>query len=271
MKATVVTALFDIGRKEFDGRGMEEYYEWFSKTLKLSCSMVIYCEESLNSFILENRPEGRETKIINQRLDEVPYFHLKPKMDELLNKAEYQAKVKDPHRIECKTSLYSIIQFSKFPWLNNAAEQNYFDTDYFVWMDAGFSRLVGDFDFGSSKDFPGNQFMNEISKHPGKSLIQAYVYPYSDLFSAERLPTEYFNDNRSYVMGGLFGTDRDGAKKLHKMIDEVLTCKMLPNDLLGNDQIALGYLLKERVSDFLVLVNVNTVHRNFELFYQMAQ
>ena len=123
---------FDIGRKDLDGRGMEQYYEWFADTLKLSCPMVIYCEESSNSFIEKHRPADRETKIINQKLEEIPYYCLKDRIDKLLVEDDYQKRIKDPGRIECKTSLYSIIQYSKFPWVERAAVENHFDSDYFV-------------------------------------------------------------------------------------------------------------------------------------------
>ena len=52
----------------------------------------------------------------------------------------------DPARIECKHAMYSIIQYSKFPWVKKAIELNPHDSDYFFWLDAGGSRLFDGFD-----------------------------------------------------------------------------------------------------------------------------
>ena len=38
----------------------------------------------------------------------------------------------DPERIECKQAMYPIIQYSKFPWLTQAAAMNPHGSDYFL-------------------------------------------------------------------------------------------------------------------------------------------
>ena len=84
MKATIVTALYDIGREKIDGRGMEQYYMWFEKTLHIQCPMVIFCEQKHVKFIKDNRPKNLQTKIVVQELEEIPYYYLKPRMDQIL-------------------------------------------------------------------------------------------------------------------------------------------------------------------------------------------
>jgi len=265
---TIVTALYDIGREKIDGRSMEKYFEWFSKTLLFNCPMVIYCDESLNSFVKKNRPGHLLTKIINQKLEEIPYFYLKDKIDNIISSADYKKKIKDPERIECKTSLYSIIQYSKFPWVLYAAEQNFFNSDYFFWLDAGASRFVPDVEISTS-DFPGNRFSNQIKNHSGKSLFQMYVASYPDLaFHDGELPQDYLFDNRSFVWGGMFGVDIEGIKKVNLLIEDLLTKDMIKNNNINNEQIAIGYLLKKFPEDFILLKNDYRYHRNFELMYQ---
>ena len=268
MKATIVTALFDIGRNDIDGRGMSQYYEWFANTLKISCPMVIYCDESLNSFIEKHRPEGRQTKIINQKLDEIPYYYLKEKMDRILEDPDYKKNIKDPNRIECKTSLYSIIQYSKFPWVEKAAIENHFNSDYFVWMDAGISRHAPDLDL--SQEIPGKNFSQTISQHTGKTLYQLYTSPYPDLVNG-KMSEDYFWDNRSFVWGGMFGVDRFGAITLKALMEDVLVNLMINKGKLNNEQLAAGYLIKKNSGAFLVLQNKSQIHRNFEILYQIFQ
>ena len=268
MKATVVTALFDIGRKDVDGRGMEQYYEWFAGTLKMSAPMVIYCDESLNSFIRENRPPGRETKIVNQKLEEVPCYFLKEKIDAVLSSEDYVDRIKDPGRIECKTSLYSIIQYSKFAWVERAAVENHFDSDYFFWMDAGISRHAPDLDL--TQPLPGSIFGNQIKEHSGKVLYQMYVSPYPDLVNGT-MTEDYFWDNRSFMWGGLFGVDKFGSIALKAWCDEVLQNLMINSGRMNNEQLAIGYLAKKVPGAFLILQCNAHQHRNFEIMYQIFQ
>lgn len=263
---TIVTALYDIQREKFDGRKMSEYLEWFSKTLKLNCPMVIYCDDSLNEFITNNRPASLKTKIVNQKLEEIPYYYLKSKIDAILENELYRSKVKDGHRIECQTSLYSIIQYSKFAWVKDASEKNYFNSDYFLWMDAGLSRFMPSFDV--HEQFPGSNFLARVKESPSKPLFQVYMLPYSDLYSAKDLTTDYFYDNRSYVMGGMFGADKNAISWLKEKVELVLTEEMISQSKFNNEQIAIGYLLKKHPDSFLLLRNHNQVHRNFELVYQ---
>ena len=58
----------------------------------------------------------------------------------------------DPERIECKHAMYSIIQYSKFPWVKEAIEMNPHKSTYFFWLDAGGSRFYEGYDL--NKEYP---------------------------------------------------------------------------------------------------------------------
>jgi hypothetical protein len=88
-KTTVVTSLYDIGRNKIDGRTWDQYLEWFSETLKIKSPMVIFVDESLMDFVKSKR-EGLETEIIVQPLTEIPYYHLKDKIDGIISGGGYR-------------------------------------------------------------------------------------------------------------------------------------------------------------------------------------
>ena len=125
MSTLIITSLFDIQRDtKGDGRTINDYLLWFSKTLKLNCDMVIYTEEKFEDFVKENRKNtSSKTYIKIQKLDD-----------------QYLQKIKDPKRIECYLPEYNVIQYSKFGWLKNSSDEltNY---DFYFWMDAGCSRF----------------------------------------------------------------------------------------------------------------------------------
>ena len=127
-KVTVVSALFDIER--VDGRPWEEYLKWFDEFLKLKVPMILYVSQDVAEFIGEKRNDI-PTDIIVQTVDEIPYYHLKDEIQDILDSDEYKENISDPDRIECKQAMYSVIQYSKFPWLKLAVEDNPHDSDYF--------------------------------------------------------------------------------------------------------------------------------------------
>ena len=124
-EVTIVSALFNIERENMDGRKWEEYLEWFDITLKLKCPMYLFITEDVREFV-EKRRTKIPTEIIVQTIEDIPYIHLKEPIQEILDSDDYKNNILDPDRIECKHSMYSIIQYSKFPWLVKAAEENEF-------------------------------------------------------------------------------------------------------------------------------------------------
>ena len=52
MRAMITNALFDIGRQtRGDGRSVDQYLQWFEKTLQVKCDMTIYTEEIFKNFV----------------------------------------------------------------------------------------------------------------------------------------------------------------------------------------------------------------------------
>ena len=120
---TIVSALFNIERDRMDGRDWEEYLKWFDVTLQLKCPMVLFVTEDVKEMV-ESRRKNVPTEIIVQSVDDIPYYHLKDEIQEILDSGDYKSKMADPNRIECKHAMYSIIQYSKFPWVKKAIELN---------------------------------------------------------------------------------------------------------------------------------------------------
>ena len=109
--------------------------------------MVIFVTEDLVSFIEERRSDI-PTEIIVQKTEEIPYYYLKEKLDSIIESDEYRKKISDPERIECKHSMYSIIQYSKFEWLKTSLKKI---------LSIVISSLVGCWWIGFFEDYDLNQ------------------------------------------------------------------------------------------------------------------
>ena len=254
-KVTVVSALFDIER--VDGRPWEEYLKWFDEFLKLKVPMVLYVSEDVADFLVDKRKDI-PTAICVQTVDQIPYYHLKDEIQDILDSDEYKENISDAGRIECKQAMYSVIQYSKFPWLKQAAQDNPHDSDYFFWLDAGGSRFFGIYDL--NKEYPSKDAVKSLDEMGESFLVQMNTEYYPDLSDAEELNLDYLYDNRSYVLGSMFGGHKNAVPKVCDLVEDIFINKMINQKNVNNEQIALGYLIKKHSDDFAIYSRTNGKH-----------
>ena len=174
---TFVSALFDIDR--VDGRKWDQYLKWFDVTLKLRVPMLLFITEDLQEFVDERRGD-LPTKTVHITPEEIPYYHLKEPIQNILDSDDFKNNISDPERIECKQAMYSVIQYSKFPWLDHAVKLNPFDSDVYFWLDAGGSRFFNNFDL--TEPYPGEAAMEQLEDMGESFLIQMNCEYYADLY-----------------------------------------------------------------------------------------
>jgi hypothetical protein len=219
--------------------------------------MILFITEDLREFVEERRTDI-PTEIIVQSVEEIPYYYLKDQLDSIIESEEYQEKISDPDRIECQHSMYSIVQYSKFKWLKEAIEENPFNSKFFFWMDAGASRFFEGYDL--SQDYPSINAIEALNEMGDKFLLQMNMEYYKDLAQASTLPDEYLLDNRSYVLGSMFGGGKNSLLKVGSDVEDILLNKMIANEFVNNEQIALGYLVKQNEDDFEVFERYDGKH-----------
>ena len=270
-KVTIVSALFDIDR--VDGRKWDEYLKWFDLTLKLKCPMVLFLTPDLQEFVDKRRGEintkGEEylpVQTLYRTVEEMPYYSLKDKIQDILDSDEYKENMSDPERIECKQSMYSVIQYSKFPWLTEAAEMNPHGSDYFFWLDAGGSRFFDGFDLNNP--YPSEEAVKQLESMGESFLVQMNTEYYKDLANAETLGLDYLYDNRSYVLGSMFGGHKKSVFKICDMVNDILINEMIGKNSVNNEQIALGYLIKKYPDEFALYERTNGKH--MDLFSELG-
>lgn len=257
MSTTIVTSLYNIQRENLDGRDWNSYLEWFAKTLSVNTPMIVFVDQELEDFVVNSR-NGLPTKVVVSRLEDTHYYSYKDAMESILQSDAYRSRITGPNRIECISTLYNIIQYSKFDWVEKAAEINPFNTDNFLWLDAGISRFFDGVDTSVGFNIGGKTIPN------GKVLIQIFMLSYPELANADKIDEDYFWDERSYVAGGIFMLNKSFAKEMNDIMKETLS-EMLSKGMMNNEQISLGYLIKRRPEIFELFRHYYTMHRNYEL------
>lgn len=257
---TIVTVFFDINREKLgDGRSVSEYLSWFSKTLKLNCNMYIVTEEKFKDFVQENRPSNYRTYVNIDVLENASYYKYRDKINKILTSSNYKERIEYPDRVECKLPEYNIIQYSKFGWLEEAIKTNPFNSDYFFWMDAGLSRFF--YNFNLVNVFPSVKGNNFINNSNNKFIIQ------------ERHDINNYNIDDKYIWkadnlfkGGIFGGHKSVIPIISNKIEQIFNQKMLKNNNVNNEQLALALLWKNEPNLFY---NVPDIQRLPAVIFQL--
>lgn len=250
----IITSLYNVKElQRDDNRSWEDYLEWFSKTLQIKCPFIIFTEESLVETIKEIR-QDLPTEIVADPLEQIPYFHLKDSIQEVIDSEFYKENMTDTNRVECNYSMYPVIQYSKFKWLKKASEINPFDSKFFFWLDAGASRFLSDCNL--ENDYPSEDAFQALEQIDNTFLIQYNTECYPDLVNSQTLSESYFWDNRSFICGSMFGGNKTAVENISNEIDYVLNY-MIENKNVNNEQIAIGYLCKTKENLFTKFNRVN--------------
>lgn len=239
---TFVTALYDIQREtNGDGRKFADYLNWLPLTLNCNCNYIIFTEEKVIPYI----PKKNNIKIITTKLEEIPLFYLKDKINSILTNQEYKLKIQDNKRIECVLDLYNIIQYSKFEWLKKSIEFNPYESDYFFWIDAGCSRFFDDL----QSSFPN------LNKMPIKFLIQGNINT-----NKINIDEDYKWRSDCVLVGTFFGGSKNFVKSVSNEVLNFLYNEMLCKNMINNEQIALAFIKKNKPDLFDVYINLNGHH-----------
>ena len=99
-------------------------------------------------------------------------------------------------------------------------------------------------------------------------LVQMNTEYYKVLSDAKELDLDYLYDNRSYVLGSMFGGHKNSISKVCTMVDNIFKDEMIAKGNVNNEQIALGYLVKKYPDDFSVYQRTNGKH--MDIFKELS-
>jgi hypothetical protein len=203
---TVVTGLWNINRP---GRDFNHYIEHFKNFLDIPVKMLIYIPAEYEYLVWEKRSrENTFVKILE--LDDIKNNYYSPfwdKTQELRTKPEWLNQSgwlsESP---QASNEWYNPIVQSKMFMLSDATIWNPFNTDYFIWLDAGISNTVYE------KYFSEHRCLDKIIPYLKTFLFLSYPYQADKEIHGFEFDAinRYAREKVGYVCrGGLFGGHKD--------------------------------------------------------------
>lgn len=219
---TVVTGLWNIGRPN---RSFETYLDHFDRILKTPVFMYIYVPPELEDFVWARR-DKENTVVKLMSLDDLKVFYGNfwiptqtiRKDPNWRNQAEW---LKESPQAKCEW--YNPIVQSKMPLLHDAKIFNPFNTNYFIWLDAGISTTTYE------NFFVQDRVLDKINKYLDSMLFLSYPYVADKEihgFDFQAI-NKYAGKKVEYVCrGGLFGGHKDYISSANAMYWNLLNSSL---------------------------------------------
>src|SRR5690606_497911 len=138
-----------------------------------------------------------------------------------------------PDSTQAKLELYNPLVMSKQFFLNDATHFNFFDTKYFLWIDAGIANTIGDPTHYLDKDFE-RRIIGDMNK-------MLYVaFPYDGTLEVHGFEKNAMNnyagsETKFVCRGGIFGGPKHAINDINDIYYGLLN-DTLNNGLMGTEE-----------------------------------
>ena len=206
-KLTVVSGLWDIGNHKKD---FSMYIDHLERLMTLDCNLFLYLPAELEKLVWEKRSK-ENTFVKIYELSDVKemyggFWDLTQKIrtsPEWVNITGEGGWLKESP--QCKNEWYNPIVMSKYSLLHNATVWNPFDSEYFIWLDAGITMSV-------HESYFADNWFSKIVNYLDPFLFLSWPYKAVDEVHGfeHKAMQEYTNCPVEYVCrGGLFGGTKE--------------------------------------------------------------
>ncbi len=133
---TLVTGFWDVGRNE---RPTAQYIGWLKDTLGMDAKFIVFADKTTNAQLPIDK---NKIVTVDMSLEEHPYYKLFYERNKVVleSKKFKDLGPQDKSAARFRYPGYNVVIWGKAKVLEIAAEMNPFESDYFVWVDAGLSR-----------------------------------------------------------------------------------------------------------------------------------
>ncbi|CAD5223228.1 unnamed protein product [Bursaphelenchus xylophilus] len=244
----IVTALFDIGRGDWIQftRPFDLYLESLNHLIRMPNPIVIFGDEKVAQYI-KIYPEEiqRRIQMVTMRLKDLPFYGHRREIAEILQNEQENWDEKWPSRFrthpEAWSADYNIVVNSKSYFMYKATLISKFKSNFFAWIDAGYSH-------GERDKIPRWTWRPKLP-HGKITLIQ--VSPPTEKIEKYEL-SKVYRQTRDVISGGVLAGDTPTIKRFHVFFLKTFV-ELLDAGKVDDDQTTLLFTIKNYRSTFNIL------------------
>jgi len=245
-----VTCIYDIGRGAEDGRSLDQYIKWLSKTLIIFPETYVFYED--DDIRLSAGEGGIWIKLPFKK------FELADQIVEIEEICKKMSKISDD--LTFRLPSYAILQFQKFNLLHRVSNLDRESTGLF-WIDAGISRFISeDLSLGNLESLRKGISANQLFD---KSVFEVDFK--SNVTFAGRLKRAKIGTCRRIFSGTAFYLVRDDIPQYARLIAE-LAKEWIRDQKWDNEQVALSNLFASKAITPKILPQKNTTGTTARFF-----
>ena len=231
---TIVTGLWNINR---EGRPFEHYIDNFKKFLDIPQNLFIYIPKEYEYLVWEKR-SSHNTFVRLYELEDIKNMYAPhwDKTQEIRTNPDWYNLTGEvgwlKNSPQATLEWYNPIVMSKMFLLHDVSIWNPFNTEKFIWLDAGITNTVYD------KYFTENNVLDKISPHLDTFLFLSYPYETNDeIHGFKKGPIDLITQaNVNYVCrGGLFGGTKEFIHEANSEYYSLLR-QTLDQGLMGTEE-----------------------------------
>lgn len=250
---TLTTGLWNLNRP---GRDFSHYIEHFKNFLDIPCNMYIYIQKEYEHIVWEKRsPENTFVRIFELEDIKKLYEPFWDKTQEIRQNPDWLNMTGPggwlPGSPQAVLEMYNPVVMSKMFLLHDSKVVNPFNTDYFLWLDAGITNTVYD------KYLIDNRVLDKIIPHLETFLFLSYPYDATDEIHGFdfKAMNHYAKRKVEYVCrGGMFGGHKEYLTQANGMYYGLLL-ETLNSGYMGTEE-----------SIFSIMANLQPhIYRRFAL------
>jgi FkbM family methyltransferase len=249
---TIVTGLWDIGRKNLsDGwaRTYNHYLEKFEQLLALPNNMIIFGDAELKEFVFKKRNIENTQFILRDQTWFVnnDFYH---KIQKIRINPDWYNQVgwlKDS--TQAKLEMYNPLVMSKMFLLHDAKILDKFDSEYLFWLDAGITNTVHQGYF--THDLVLDKIPNITDKFmficfPYETSTEIHGFKFDEICKFSQAKVD------RVARGGFFGGKKETISEMNNTYYNLLHSS-LDKNLLGTEEslfTIMTYLLPDKIDVF---------------------
>ena len=234
INTTIVTLFLDLKRGQWKehNRDSSSYIDNFKNLYTLKHPKVIFIDKEYYDEVISicktKDPNLLYHKVISVTLEECTFYKNQDRMQEIMSTNKFES----PECPEFSKPLYPIIMFEKINRMKQVAEENPYNSTFFMWMDFGFR---------SNDHFLRSEHLNKsiftgVKYKKGMLRVVSFTKHLRLRCIPEYQKDEYYNTHREeFIIGTFFGGDKQSITSICSLHNSEVE-RILGEGYINSDQ-----------------------------------